>query len=115
MVNVMLCMFYHNLREKKRQASARWLRKHRGRQSQQGTGLPLEKAERLLRNPRQDICAIAGLCGWSSGSVLRKIFKERHGGLSMREWRARAVADASGAPCAKPSVSVARERRSARG
>ena len=79
------------------------------------TNVRLEKAERLLRNPRQDICAIAGLCGWSSGSVLRKIFKERHGGLSMREWRARAVADASGAPCAKPSVSVARERRSARG
>ena len=45
MVNVMLCMFYHNLSEKKRQASARWLRRHRGRQSQQGTGLPPEKAE----------------------------------------------------------------------
>jgi LacI family transcriptional regulator len=47
----------------------------------------MERVERLLRNPRQGIAAIAGLCGWASGSVLRKMFKERHGGLSMREWR----------------------------
>ncbi len=44
--------------------------------------------ERLLRNPRQDIAAIAGLCGWASGSVLRKSFKERRNGLFMRECRA---------------------------
>lgn len=51
------------------------------------TQVRMQKVERLLRNPRQDISAIAGLCGWSSGSVLRKLFKERHNGLSMREWR----------------------------
>ena len=49
----------------------------------------MERVERLLANPRQDISAIAGLCGWSSESVLRKAFKERHGGLSMRQWRTR--------------------------
>ena len=48
----------------------------------------MERVERLLLNPRQDIAAIAGLCGWASCSVLRKLFKERHDGLSMREWRA---------------------------
>ena len=47
----------------------------------------LERAKVLLSNPRQDISAIAALCGWSSGSVLRKTFKE-HFGVSMREWRA---------------------------
>lgn len=47
----------------------------------------MDRVERLLKNPRQNIAAIAGLCGWASGSVLRKAFKERHGGLSMREWR----------------------------
>lgn len=47
----------------------------------------MKNVERLLRNPRQDIGAIAGLCGWSSGAVLRKLFKETHDGLSMREWR----------------------------
>lgn len=50
----------------------------------------MERVERLLLNPRQDISAIAGLCGWASGSVLRKAFKERHDGLSMREWRTKA-------------------------
>ena len=47
----------------------------------------MERVERLLRNPRQDISSIARLCGWSSESVLRKIFKDLHNGLSMREWR----------------------------
>lgn len=47
----------------------------------------LERAKLLLSNPRQDISAIAGLCGWASESVLRKTFKERFG-VSMREWRA---------------------------
>ena len=47
----------------------------------------MECVERLLLNPRQDIAAIAGLCGWTSGSSLRKAFKDAHGGLSMRDWR----------------------------
>ncbi|MBQ3288279.1 MAG: substrate-binding domain-containing protein [Kiritimatiellae bacterium] len=51
------------------------------------TSVRMERVERLLANPRQDIAAVAGLCGWASESVLRKSFKERHGGLSMREWR----------------------------
>jgi LacI family transcriptional regulator len=46
----------------------------------------LERAKLLLCNPRHDISSIAGLCGWSSESVLRKTFKERFG-VSMREWR----------------------------
>ena len=49
----------------------------------------MERVERLLRNPRQDIAAIAAQCGWNAPSVLRKAFKECHGGLSMREWRKR--------------------------
>ena len=49
----------------------------------------MERVERLLQNPNQDMTAIAGLCGWMSESTLRKAFKERHGGLSMREWRAK--------------------------
>ncbi len=48
----------------------------------------MERVERLLSNPRQDISAISGLCGWTSTSALRKAFKDAHGGLSMREWRA---------------------------
>lgn len=51
----------------------------------------MEHVERLLSNPRQDISAIAGLCGWTSTSALRKAFKDAHGGLSMREWRAARV------------------------
>jgi len=51
----------------------------------------MERVESLLRNPRQEIGAIAGLCGWASGAVLRKLFKDRHDGLSMREWRQRAA------------------------
>ena len=47
----------------------------------------MERVERLLSNPRQDISSIAGLCGWSSGSALRKAFKDCHDGLSMRAWR----------------------------
>lgn len=46
----------------------------------------LERVKVLLSNLRQDISAIASLCGWSSESVLRKTFKERFG-VSMREWR----------------------------
>ena len=51
----------------------------------------MERVERLLRDPSRDVAAIASFCGWSSGSALRKLFKERHGGLSMREWRASAL------------------------
>jgi len=47
----------------------------------------MEHVERLLSSPRQNIGAIAHLCGWASESVLRKAFKEHHDGLSMREWR----------------------------
>lgn len=55
------------------------------------TAVRMERVERLLSNPRQDISAIAGLCGWTSGSSLRKAFKDAHNGLSMREWRAARV------------------------
>ena len=44
----------------------------------------------LLKNPRQTLDAIPGLCGFSTGVALRKAFKLRTG-LSMREWRARNV------------------------
>ena len=50
----------------------------------------MECVERLLGDPRRDVSAVAAFCGWSSGSTLRKLFKERHGGLTMREWRAAA-------------------------
>ena len=46
----------------------------------------LSEVERLLSNPRQDISAIANLCGWASDSVLRTAFRKRYG-VSMREWR----------------------------
>jgi len=45
--------------------------------------------ERLLRDPSRDAASIATFCGWASGSALRRLFKELHGGLSMREWRAK--------------------------
>ena len=53
-------------------------------------GVRMERVEQLLRRPGHGISAIAGLCGWASESVLRKSFKESHGGLSMREWRVQA-------------------------
>ena len=43
---------------------------------------------RLLENPRQEIGAIAQLCGFSTGVALRKAFLLRTG-LSMRDWRKR--------------------------
>ena len=46
----------------------------------------LERVENLLRNPRQDITAIAQLCGWKSSAALRAAFLARHG-KSMRAWR----------------------------
>lgn len=50
----------------------------------------LEYVEALLRNPRQQITAIAQLCGWKSSAALRAVFLSRRG-LSMRAWRARLV------------------------
>ena len=46
----------------------------------------LERVESLLRNPRQEITAIAQLCGWKSPAALRAAFLARHG-KSMRDWR----------------------------
>jgi len=46
----------------------------------------LERVESLLRNPRQEITAIAQLCGWKSPAALRTAFFSRHG-QSMRAWR----------------------------
>ncbi len=45
--------------------------------------------ERLLLDPSRDSASIATFCGWASGSALRRLFKDLHGGLSMREWRAK--------------------------
>ena len=47
----------------------------------------LERVENLLRNPRQEITAIAQLCGWKSSAALRSAFQSRYG-KSMRDWRA---------------------------
>ena len=52
----------------------------------------LERVENLLRNPRQEITAIAQLCGWKSSAALRTAFFSRHG-QSMRDWRASMRAD----------------------
>ncbi|MGN0832210.1 MAG: substrate-binding domain-containing protein [Kiritimatiellia bacterium] len=46
----------------------------------------LDEAMRLLQNPRQQIEAIADLCGYGTPSFLKRIFKQRTG-LSMRAWR----------------------------
>ena len=37
-------------------------------------------------HPRQDIEAIANLCGWKTSAALRVAFKASHG-KPMREWR----------------------------
>lgn len=47
----------------------------------------LERVENLLRNPRQEITAIAQICGWKSSAALRSAFLSRYG-KSMRDWRA---------------------------
>ena len=47
----------------------------------------LERVESLLRNHRQEISAIASLCGWKSSAALRAAFQSRYG-KSMRDWRA---------------------------
>ena len=47
----------------------------------------MERVENLLRNPLQKIENIAATCGWASGAALRTLFKRRHNGLSMSEWR----------------------------
>ena len=47
----------------------------------------LERVENLLRNPRQEITAIAQICGWKSSAALRTAFLSRYG-KSMRDWRA---------------------------
>ena len=49
----------------------------------------MERVENLLRNPLCKIDTIAATCGWASNAALRTIFKRRHGGLSMSEWRER--------------------------
>jgi len=46
----------------------------------------LERAENLLRNPHQDITAVAQLCGWKSSAAFRAAFCARHG-VSVRAWR----------------------------
>lgn len=46
----------------------------------------LARAELLLRNPRQNIGAVAQLCGWKGDNFLKRLFKSRHG-VSMRTWR----------------------------
>ena len=46
----------------------------------------LERVESLLRNPRQEITAIAQLCGWKSSAALRAAFHAKHG-KSPAEWR----------------------------
>lgn len=48
----------------------------------------IEIAKQELRNPRQQIFAIAGLCGWASETSLRRAFRKATG-HSMREWRLR--------------------------
>ena len=47
----------------------------------------LERVENLLRNPWQEITAIAQICGWKSSAALRTAFQSRYG-MSMRDWRA---------------------------
>ena len=54
-----------------------------------GIGVRMERVENLLCNPFCKIDAIAATCGWSSPAALRTIFKRRHNGLSMSEWRER--------------------------
>ena len=54
----------------------------------------LEHVEALLRNPRQEITAIAQLCGWKSPAALRTASLARHG-QSMRAWRAGSSAELS--------------------
>ena len=49
----------------------------------------MERVENLLRNPFCKIDTIAAVCGWASNAALRTLFKRRHGGLSMSEWRER--------------------------
>ena len=51
----------------------------------------IDEAMRLLRNPRQQIEAIADLCGYGTPSFLKRLFKQRTG-QSMREWRKHADA-----------------------
>ena len=46
----------------------------------------LERVETLLRNPRQQIKALAELCGWKSSAALRTAFRAKHG-KSPDEWR----------------------------
>jgi len=47
----------------------------------------LERVENLLRNPRQQISALAELCGWKSAAALRTAFRAKHG-KSPADWRA---------------------------
>jgi len=49
----------------------------------------MERVENLLRNPLCKIDTIAATCGWASDAALRTLFKRRHEGLSMSEWRRR--------------------------
>lgn len=49
-----------------------------------------QEVMRLLRDPARPISLIATSCGWNSDSFLKRYFKRRTG-LSMREWRQRAL------------------------
>ena len=55
----------------------------------------MERVENLLRNPLCKIDTIAATCGWASDAALRTIFKRRHDGLSMSEWREKYCANKS--------------------
>ena len=52
------------------------------------TSIRLEKALDLLKNPKQEIGAIANICGWKEDAYLKRLFKRKFG-TTMREWRAR--------------------------
>lgn len=55
----------------------------------------MEKAFSLLRNRNQAIGPIANLCGYDSEPFFKRMFK-RETGLTMREWRNRAIQSAAG-------------------
>ena len=48
----------------------------------------LERVLEYLRDPAQEIGAIANLCGWDADSYLKRLFKRKFG-MTMREWRDR--------------------------
>ena len=52
------------------------------------TSVRLERVLSLLKNPNQEIGAIANICGWKEDAYLKRLFKKKFG-TTMREWRAR--------------------------